>query len=160
MTFVLGSTSMKNLERVHPSLVRVVKTAIGLSEIDFGVHSGARTAEEQNKLFKRGVTQMDGYNKKSNHQIKPDGVGYAVDLVPWEDKWVWDDSWEKHYIVAWAMAQAARKLSIPVRWGGNWYERLNDYGSSIAEIREAVVRYKKQHAGADFIDAPHFEYKP
>ena len=38
-------------------------------------HQGWRTPEQQNKLFKKGFSKLDGYKKKSNHQS-----GFAFDF--------------------------------------------------------------------------------
>lgn len=158
MTFTLGTTSRVNLARVHPALDMVVRRAITITDQDFCVHDGARTAEEQNALFRKGASQKDGYKSKSNHQITPDGYGHAVDLVPWVGgKPVWDDTWERHYRVASAMSKAAKASGVKIRWGGNWHETMDQYGDSLDAIRAAVVRYKNLHPGPDFIDAPHFE---
>lgn len=158
MTFSLGAKSVANLSRVHPDLQMVVRRAITLTTQDFCVYDGARTAEEQNALFKKGVSQKDGFKNKSNHQVTADGFGHAVDLVPWVDgKPTWDDTWVRHYDVALAMSLAAKSLAAKIKWGGNWYETMDQYGANLDAIKAAVVRYKNMHPGPDFIDAPHFE---
>jgi len=164
MTFKLSTRSLDNMKLLHPRMVAVVNGAITITEQDFIVWDrAARTAAEQNVLFKRGVTQMDGYRKKSNHQVKDDGFGWAVDIWPYvpgrpmgelmNDPKVWD----LIYPIAFAMARAALDEGIRLRWGGNWYECLNDYGTSTEACAEAVQRYKRDHPGPDFIDGPHFE---
>ena len=158
MTYSLGTKSRANLARIHPDLRRVVERAITITTQDFCVYDGARSAAEQNALYRSGASQKDGFKSKSNHQATPDGWGHAVDLVPWVDgKPVWDDTWERHYAVALAMARAAFDLAIQIRWGGNWYEPMNIYTPSLAAMKAAVERYKRDHPGPDFIDAPHFE---
>ena len=47
MGFSLSSRSLKKLEGVDETLVAVVKEAINLTKIDFGVTFGMRTLEEQ-----------------------------------------------------------------------------------------------------------------
>ena len=76
--FKLGKRSKRELEGVHPDLVRVVKTAIKLSDIDFTVTDGLRTISEQAELVKRGASKT----MRSNHlkQLET-GYGHAVDLV-------------------------------------------------------------------------------
>lgn len=163
--FQLSKESLSQLAGVNARLVAVVQMAIEVTTQDFCVYDGTRTAEEQNALYQKGrtrpgpkVTDKDGYKNKSNHQITADGTGHSVDLVPVVGgKPTWDDSWSLHWPVALAMAEAGRRLGVPLRWGGNWYERLTDYGDSINGLRAAVDRYKVQHPGSDFLDAPHFE---
>lgn len=158
MTFSLGAKSVANLSRVHPDLQMVVRRAITMTTQDFCVYDGARTAEEQNALFKNGVSQKDGFKNKSNHQVTADGFGHAVDLVPWVDgRPTWDDTWTRHYDVALAMSLAAKSLATKIKWGGNWFETMDQYGANLDAIKAAVTRYKVMHAGPDFIDAPHFE---
>lgn len=165
MTYRLGTKSRNELRLVHPKLVRIVEKAILITDQDFSVHSGARTAEEQNKLYQIGrttqknrkpVTSKDGYKNKSNHQVGPDGYGRSVDLVPWDgEKLVWD--WDMIYHIASAMSKIAKERETRIRWGGNWHEAMNDYGSCIDDIKEAVERYKRKNPGPDFIDGPHYE---
>ena len=73
---------------IYPDLVKVIKEAIANSPYDFIITQGLRTAKYQNELYQQGrtvrglkVTNADGYIKKSNHQIKVDGYGYAIDFV-------------------------------------------------------------------------------
>lgn len=160
MTFVLGKSSLARLVGVHPNLVRVVKRAIQITAQDFCVNDGARTAEEQNALFRKGVSQKDGYRNRSNHQKTADGTGHAVDLVPWVGGKPEFSDWNFYYPVAVAMSLAAKEIGVRIRWGGNWYERMNDYGSTLEDVKAAVERYKAQHPGPDFIDGPHFEWAP
>jgi hypothetical protein len=47
MTFKLSNRSLEKLEGVDDRLVAVVKHAIGISKIDFGVICGMRTIQEQ-----------------------------------------------------------------------------------------------------------------
>ena len=45
MAFSLSNRSKGKLEGVHPDLVKVVESAIGLTEIDFGVTYGVRSVQ-------------------------------------------------------------------------------------------------------------------
>lgn len=156
MTFKLGPRSLGNLGGVHPDLVAVVMRAIQITTQDFGVAGKAvRTAEEQNALFKKGVTQKDGYKNKSNHQPHSDGLGHAVDLTPFINGQFDVDNEAAQYPIAAAMSQAAAELGVRIIWGGNWIEPIK--GSTVAEMRSAVARYKALHPGPDFIDLPHFQ---
>ena len=87
--YSFSQTSLDKMKKVHPKLVEVMKEAIKNSPFDFRITDGARTAEEQFALYQKGrtksgpkVTNCDGYKAKSNHQIKSDGYGYAVDIFP------------------------------------------------------------------------------
>ena len=85
--YSFSQASLDKMSKVHPKLVEVMKEAIKNSPFDFRITDGAGTAEEQNALYQIGrtragsiVTKADGYKNKSNHQIKSDGYGHAVDI--------------------------------------------------------------------------------
>ena len=108
--YSLSEKSINKLEGVDSSLIKVVKRAIEITTIDFGVTEGLRTVERQRELFAAGKSQT----MKSKHI-----VGRAVDLVAMPNGRV---SWEwKYYIhIATAMKQAAKELGVDIEWGGDW----------------------------------------
>jgi peptidoglycan L-alanyl-D-glutamate endopeptidase CwlK len=110
MTFKLSQRSLNNLKGVDEDLVAVVKRAIEITEIDFGVTEGIRTLVRQEELFKKGLSKT----MKSKHLI-----GRAVDLVAYVDGKV---SWEKedYYPIALAMERAAIELNVKIKWGGDF----------------------------------------
>ena len=114
--FKLSKSSLRNLDGVHPELVDVVKLAIQITKVDFGIPStgGYRTAEAQHKLFLDGKSKADGYNNKSYHQ-----TGNAVDVFAYVDG---KASWKSEDLsqVACAMLEAAIRLDVNLRWGGLW----------------------------------------
>lgn len=114
--YTLSKTSLRNLDGVHPELIDVVKMAIQITKIDFGIPSsgGYRTASQQNELYRDKKSQLDGFDKKSNHQ-----TGNAVDVFAYVDG---KASWDEHHLsmVACAMLEAANRLGVNLRWGGLW----------------------------------------
>lgn len=87
---VFSKRSKDNLIGVHINLVKLLEYAIKTTPIDFTVVEGVRTKERQQQLYTQGrtakgniVTYVDGVNKKSNHQVKTDGYGHAVDVYPY-----------------------------------------------------------------------------
>lgn len=79
--YKFGKSSRARLDTCHPDIVAILEEAIKI--YDFSVISGIRTTEEQQALYKKGVSQCDGVNKKSKHQ--GDGkVSWAVDIVPYK----------------------------------------------------------------------------
>lgn len=132
----LSQTSLSRLATVDERLQRVVKRAIEITEIDFGVTQGLRTRDEQMRLYGQGRTreqmQAAGLNPdyakpsmqrvtwtmNSNHM-----TGRAVDLVPYiNGKVEWDNNgrlglWPK---IADAMKTAAFELEVDIVWGGDW----------------------------------------
>ncbi len=126
----LGKRSRESLKGVHPDLIRVMQEAIKECPIDFTITSGVRTTAEQQKLYAQGrtkpgprVTNVDGVVRKSNHQAKSDGFGYAIDLYPYVDGTVqvnnpkvkeWLDTIADHIL------KVAFCLKVKIDWGGNW----------------------------------------
>lgn len=121
MTFVLGSTSLKRLEGVHPHLVEVVKRAIQLSRVDFSVLEGIRSKLRQAELYNQGRTTpgpIVTWVMTSNHFVNPKtGYGHAVDLVPYPLDW---NDLAKFDEISRAMFAAADELRTPIRWGADW----------------------------------------
>lgn len=108
--FSLGARSVKKLEGVHPDLVKVVKRAIEITEVDFTVLEGLRTLARQKQLMASGASKT----LKSRHL-----TGHAVDLGAYAAGQIrWD--WPLYYKIANAMKQAAKELGIPIEWGGDW----------------------------------------
>ncbi len=110
MSFALGARSKERLKGVHPDLVRVVERAIQLTEVDFTVLEGLRTAARQQQLVKSGASKT----LRSRHL-----TGHAVDLAAVIDGEVrWD--WPLYHRIAKAVKQAAVELKVPIEWGGDW----------------------------------------
>jgi peptidoglycan L-alanyl-D-glutamate endopeptidase CwlK len=108
--FVLSSKSEKKLEGVHPDLVRVVRRALELSEVDFVVLEGLRSLARQKQLVKAGASKT----MNSRHL-----TGHAVDLGAFVAGSVrWD--WPLYFTIAEAVEKAAKELVVPIEWGGHW----------------------------------------
>lgn len=110
MTFALSSRSEHALQGVNPDLVRVVRRAITLTNIDFVVTEGLRTPERQAELVKAGASKT----MNSRHI-----TGHAVDLAPIIAGQIrWD--WPPFHELARAMKQAAAAEGVALVWGGDW----------------------------------------
>ena len=108
--FVLSRRSVQRLGGVNNDLVKVVKRAIEITEVDFAVLEGMRTLERQKKLMASGASTT----LNSRHL-----TGHAVDLGAWVDgELSWH--WPHYYKIADAMKQAADELGIEIEWGGDW----------------------------------------
>lgn len=152
MSYALGEKSLAKLAGVHPGLAKVVKRAIELTEQDFAVHDGLRTPEQQAALVKAGASKT----LKSMHLPQADGLGHAVDLVPYiNDQLRWE--WPPLFKIAVAVDAAAAELGVKLRWGGVWDRTMDQYGGSAAAMEAEVKAYCVRHPGPDFIDGPHFE---
>jgi peptidoglycan L-alanyl-D-glutamate endopeptidase CwlK len=110
MSITLGSRSLSRLEGVHPDLVRVVKRAAAMSDLDFTVLEGLRTEARQRELFRQGATKT----MNSRHL-----TGHAVDLAPMLNGQVsWD--WPLYHRLAKTVKSAAELEKVPLQWGGDW----------------------------------------
>ena len=108
--FKLSKKSLAKLSEVNPDLQKLVKNAIGLSTIDFGISEGMRTKERQKILYDTGKSQT----MNSRHL-----TGHAVDVYAWKDGAV---SWEfeDYETINVAFSQASKLTNIPYVWGGSW----------------------------------------
>jgi len=147
--FKFGVRSLIRLRGVHPDLVRVVKLALELSEIDFTVLEGVRTIERQKELVAAGASRT----MNSRHL-----TGHAVDLGAMVGGQVrWD--WPLYHEIARAMKQAAKELGVDLEWGGVWDKTLNSLSDDLEkEVSDYVIRMKKKGKKA-FLDGPHFNIK-
>ncbi len=139
---------MKKLKGVDEGIVAVVKDAIDITKVDFGVTFGLRTLEEQKKLYESGRSQT----MKSKHL-----EGRAVDLVAYFGS---DISWELNVYddICDAMAEAARKNDVAIKWGAAWSEGdIREYAGTAEDAMNAYVDLRRSQGRRPFIDAPHFE---
>jgi len=110
VSYRLGKTSLKRLEGVDERLVKIVKLAIKMTEVDFSVIEGKRTVARQRKLVAAGASKT----MNSRHI-----TGHAVDLAPYVGGRIrWD--WPLFYPIADSMKRAAAELGYPIEWGGDW----------------------------------------
>ena len=126
---VFDKSSIKKLatcdERLHVLAVEAYKDC----PLDFIITHGHRTVKEQQDLFAKGrtapgriVTNCDGINKKSKHNLFPSlAFDFAVKLADGEI------TWDEHYYlnVGNHIKNTAKKLGIEITWGGDW--RYKDY---------------------------------
>ena len=110
MSIVLSQRSLTRLEGVHPDLVRVVKKASILSDLDFTVLEGLRSVDRQKQLVSQGASKT----MNSRHL-----TGHAVDLAPMiGGKVSWD--WPLYHKLAKVIKAAAADEKVPLQWGGDW----------------------------------------
>src|SRR5699024_3616070 len=95
--FRFSHRSEKNLEGVKPQLVAVVRRALELTEVDFGITEGLRSRYRQKQLVAAGKSRT----MNSRHL-----TGDAVDVVAYVGSKVsWD--WPLYEKIALAFKQAA-----------------------------------------------------
>lgn len=110
MTYRFSRRSYQALTGVRPELVAVATRALALTDVDFVVTEGLRTAERQRELVRIGASRT----LKSRHLD-----GRAIDVAAWHDGAIrWD--WPLYERIAAAMLRAAEELRVPLTWGGHW----------------------------------------
>ena len=102
--------SENNLKAVNADLVKIVRRALQLSPVDFGITEGLRTVERQRQLVAAGKSQTMNSRHITGHAV--DVFAYPTSAGSWE--------WKYYEQIATAFKQAAKELNIPVEWGGDW----------------------------------------
>ena len=146
--FKLSQRSLSRLEGVKPELVSVVKRAIELTKVDFGVVEGLRSEETQRQYVDAGKSQT----MTSKHL-----TGDAVDLVAYVGSSV---SWELNLYddIADAMKAAAIELGVPLRWGAAWnVPDITKWPGTMADAMNHYIDERRKQGRRPFIDGPHFE---
>jgi hypothetical protein len=164
MSFKFGKGSEKEMIGVDEDLIRVTRRALQLSVVDFSVHDGLRTEDEQRNLVKRSAS----WTMKSRHL-----VGKAVDLVPYVNgKMRWE--WPLCFEIAMAMLQASVEQDLSVIWGGIWNNDLHGLSHKRKDNQTIVqmlhteqdlyvqqFRTSRKEAGKKVrspnLDGPHFQ---
>ena len=148
MAFKLSQRSLGRLDGVKNEMHSVVVSAIGMSNVDFGVICGLRTQEEQEDLMARGATQT----LKSKHL-----TGDAVDLMAYIGSRA---SWELNLYddIADAMKQAAIKHDVAIKWGAAWsVGNIAEWEGTMEEAMNSYIDLRRSEGRRPFIDGPHFE---
>lgn len=151
--FKLSKRSLNNLEGVNPRLVGVVKRAIEITTVDFGVTQGLRTIDQQREYVRIGKSK----NMNSLHLPQNDGYSHAVDVVAYIGP---DIAWELNLYdnIADAFAEAAREQNVSIRWGAAWtIPNIAKWNSTMEEAMMSYIDLRREQGRRPFIDGPHFE---
>ena len=148
MSFKLSQRSLDRLDSVDPDLIKVVKYAIGVTKVDFGVIEGVRTLEKQKELVAAGASKT--MNSKHLKGLAVDRMAYVGGRGCWELK-VYDD-------IADAMKQGAIEYGVPIVWGASWHIRnIADWEGTMEEAMNDYIDTRRKEGKRPFIDGPHFE---
>ncbi|HEI8502941.1 TPA: M15 family metallopeptidase [Serratia marcescens] len=102
--------SEKNLVGVNPALVAVVRRALELSSVDFGITEGLRSGERQKKMVAAGASQTMNSRHLTGHAV--DVVAYLGANISWD--------WKYYEQIAAAFKQAGKELGTVIEWGDDW----------------------------------------
>jgi len=156
--YKFGKRSLERLEGVHPTIVKAFSLALADKNCphDVGIPQlgGLRTVADQQGLFAQGrsdgfkkkpiVTWVDGVNKKSNHQAKEDGFGYAVDVYIFKDgKAHWNRLWLEEF-ARHVQKVAKEKLDLTISWGGDWKRKDRPHFEVLTGILPSPVKKAKE----------------
>ena len=117
--------SSKHLQGCHDLLRELFNGVI--EKRDIAVICGLRSALEQNAEFMKRASQLDGFKRKSKHQVghvfkgTAQDVSLAADVVPYPVTW-------RHRVfidLARVVFKEALDKKIPIRWGGDWNQNFD-----------------------------------
>jgi len=83
--------------------------------------------------------------------------GKAVDLMAYIGS---RGSWELNLYdnIADAMKKAAKKVKVPIRWGGAWHiANIAEFDGTMEWAASSYIDVRRAEGKRPFIDAPHFE---
>ena len=148
MGFSLSKRSMSKLAGVDEDLVAVVKYAITVTKIDFGVTCGVRTVAEQKALYASGASKT----MNSKHL-----EGRAVDLMAYIGS---RGSWELNLYddIGDAMREGAKVVGVDLRWGAAWHiPDVRFWDGTMEEAMNAYIDSRRAQNKRVFLDAVHWE---
>jgi len=150
--FIFGKSSLKNLEGVHKDLILIHREAIKTIKIDYGIHSGARTFNQQLELYKDGVSELDPRDPVQLQNAKHVTTPY------------------RPYSLATDIHIASRYRNSSLAWNGIYLTYVIAYLTGIADslYKEGRIKHKLRWGGnfkmdsviqinEKFIDNDHIE---
>ena len=113
----MNQRSLERLKGVKQILIDILIEASKNSPYNFEIPAfgGLRTAEDQNELFKKGVSKCDGFKNKSEHQK---GTAFDIFLLIGGQA-----SWDKDKLTKVArhiQEVALDDFGVKLEWGGDW----------------------------------------
>ena len=115
MTLYFGKRSEANLETAALPLQHLMRQALAINLIDFSITEGFRPRFKQDEYFAAGKSKVRWPNSK--HNIQP--YSEAVDAVPYVRGKLSYNYYHCCFLAGVILA-LSKKISVPVRWGGNW----------------------------------------
>lgn len=154
MAYSLGKRSKANYDTLHPDLQKVIDLALIVSQVDFTITEGERSAERQQMLFDIGKSKVNpkAYTpevlitkgKHITNEFRKESWAFDfIACVPGNPKLIYDKTHLMYLIgVFTACGEILRQrgeITHKIRSGANW-------------DRDGELQYDQS-----FFDAPHIE---
>jgi len=122
MNYKFGKSSLKHKKTIHVELELILESALEKSPMDFGISDGFRSKDRQHELYRKGLSKIDGHERKGKHNVKP---SMAVDIYAYHSGKAQFDQASMCFLagVILGVAEDLRNRGIikhRIRWGGNW----------------------------------------
>lgn len=104
-----------------------------VKEFDCSIIDGRRGKKRQDLYFRQGRSQVKW--AKSRHNVIAPALSDAVDVVPYIDA-LGGATWDKEQLLYFGgyVVGVASRLSIPIRWGGDWNLNNNIYDQKFQDL--------------------------
>lgn len=129
--FQFGKSSQERIETCHPDLRLILREAIAVSPVDFGISEGVRSVDKQLQYYLDGKSRIDpripAQAKKAKHLPNEYGLSMAADFyayVAGKNSLAYD--FNHLCLIAGVIIATAKRLKAEgriihdLRWGGNW----------------------------------------
>jgi len=118
MKYSYGRTSSGVLITASLNIQLVFDEALAMGLIDISAIEGRRARARQNRLYRIDRSRVMWPDSKHN-VLKPDDLAHAIDAAPFVNGKISDNYYHCIYLAG-VIQCCGKKLSIPIRWGGNW----------------------------------------
>lgn len=94
--FIGKSKDILENKKLHPKIKEFMEDVLKESKYDISIIEGVRTQDAQISYFEKGLSELDGVEKMSDHQAEKyeDNLARAIDFIPYapdKDIWVVED---------------------------------------------------------------------
>lgn len=117
MTLYFSRRSERRLETVDLALQHLMRQALALELIDFAITEGFRPRAIQDKYYHERPQRSKVKWPHSKHNSQP--YAFAVDAAPYVRGKI-SYNYSHCCYLAGVILAVSKKISVPIRWGGNW----------------------------------------
>lgn len=123
MGYNFSESSLDKLQTCHKDLQLIMEEVINI--YDFTILEGTRSVEKQQEYYKKGLSKLDGINRKSKHQSFP---SMAIDIMPYGgNAFSGRESDTRRFVFLAGIVKAVSErlyeegaITHKIRWGGDW----------------------------------------